>query len=154
MWSDSLDPLATSIAMAWMASGPALAADRTDPLAPTGRWSANQDGQAALPPMGWNSWNSFAPTITEAQTLEQAGIHQHLRLVSLDQIARASNRPRGAVEMQLDAHPGTFNPSRMRPFQASSGVSANENNFRSGALISLLSTRWLKFTAVFQNFES
>ena len=26
------------------------------------------------PPMGWNSWNSFATTITEAQALENAGI--------------------------------------------------------------------------------
>ena len=26
---------------------------------------------APTPPMGWNSWNSFATTITEAQTLEQ-----------------------------------------------------------------------------------
>jgi len=31
---------------------------------------------AATPPMGWNSWNSFATTITEAQTLEQAAIMQ------------------------------------------------------------------------------
>ena len=29
---------------------------------------------APTPPMGWNSWNSFATTITEAQTLEQAAI--------------------------------------------------------------------------------
>jgi len=29
---------------------------------------------APTPPMGWNSWNSFATTITEAQTLEQATI--------------------------------------------------------------------------------
>ncbi|MBO9707939.1 MAG: glycoside hydrolase family 27 protein [Caulobacter sp.] len=29
---------------------------------------------APTPPMGWNSWNSFATTITEAQTLEQAEI--------------------------------------------------------------------------------
>jgi len=29
---------------------------------------------AHTPPMGWNSWNSFATTITEAQTLEQASI--------------------------------------------------------------------------------
>jgi hypothetical protein len=31
---------------------------------------------APTPPMGWNSWNSFATTITEAQTLEQAAILQ------------------------------------------------------------------------------
>lgn len=29
---------------------------------------------AATPPMGWNSWNSFATTITEAQSLENARI--------------------------------------------------------------------------------
>jgi len=29
---------------------------------------------APTPPMGWNSWNSFATTINEAQTLEQATI--------------------------------------------------------------------------------
>lgn len=29
---------------------------------------------AATPPMGWNSWNSFATTITEAQALETAAI--------------------------------------------------------------------------------
>jgi alpha-galactosidase len=29
---------------------------------------------AKTPPMGWNSWNSFATTITEAQALEVAGI--------------------------------------------------------------------------------
>ena len=29
---------------------------------------------ALRPPMGWNSWNSFATTINEAQALETAGI--------------------------------------------------------------------------------
>jgi hypothetical protein len=29
---------------------------------------------APTPPMGWNSWNSFGPTIDEAQALETAGI--------------------------------------------------------------------------------
>ncbi|MFW2829370.1 glycoside hydrolase family 27 protein [Sphingomonas sp. ID0503] len=31
-------------------------------------------GLAPTPPMGWNSWNSFATTITEAQAIETAGI--------------------------------------------------------------------------------
>lgn len=38
---------------------------------------AASSGHAVLaptPPMGWNSWNSFATTITEAQALETAGI--------------------------------------------------------------------------------
>jgi len=49
-----------------VARGASLSASRPSPsaqLAPT-------------PPMGWNSWNSFATTITEAQTLEQAAIMQ------------------------------------------------------------------------------
>ena len=29
---------------------------------------------APTPPMGWNSWNSFATTITEEQALETAAI--------------------------------------------------------------------------------
>ena len=59
--------LATSMATAAVVTlpGAALAAAsktaRRTPLAPT-------------PPMGWNSWNSFATTITEAQALENARI--------------------------------------------------------------------------------
>src|ERR1043165_1565799 len=59
--------LATSVAAAASAALPAVAsaavpqAARRKPLAPT-------------PPMGWNSWNSFATTITEAQALETAAI--------------------------------------------------------------------------------
>jgi len=40
-----------------------------DPLAPTGRWSANQDGQASLPPMGWNSWNAFNSDVDEDKVM-------------------------------------------------------------------------------------
>jgi hypothetical protein len=50
---------ATSLPGAAVAGTPKSAASR--PLAPT-------------PPMGWNSWNSFATTITEAQALENARI--------------------------------------------------------------------------------
>jgi alpha-galactosidase len=59
--------LATSIATAAAVSLPgatlaaASASARSKLLAPT-------------PPMGWNSWNSFAATITEAQALENARI--------------------------------------------------------------------------------
>jgi alpha-galactosidase len=35
---------------------------------------ARSKSLALTPPMGWNSWNSFATTITEAQALETAGI--------------------------------------------------------------------------------
>ncbi|WP_404339562.1 glycoside hydrolase family 27 protein [Sphingomonas sp. MMS12-HWE2-04] len=51
--------LAGSAALA--VAGPSAARARGKALAPT-------------PPMGWNSWNSFATTITEAQALETAAI--------------------------------------------------------------------------------
>ncbi|UUL84152.1 NPCBM/NEW2 domain-containing protein [Sphingomonas qomolangmaensis] len=50
---------------------PAAAAD---PLAPSGRWSANTDGQAAVPPMGWNSWNAFNSDIDEEKVLASARV--------------------------------------------------------------------------------
>ena len=31
---------------------------------------------APTPPMGWNSWDGFATTVTEAQTKAQAGVMQ------------------------------------------------------------------------------
>jgi len=51
---------------------PASAQAGVDPLAPTGRWSANQDGQAALPPMGWNSWNAFNSDVDEEKVMASA----------------------------------------------------------------------------------
>ncbi|WP_396592632.1 NPCBM/NEW2 domain-containing protein [Brevundimonas sp. R86498] len=47
---------------------------QTDPLAPTGRWSANTRGSAPLPPMGWNSWNAFYSDIDEEKVLASATI--------------------------------------------------------------------------------
>lgn len=44
----------------------------TDPLAPTGRWSAMTAGEAATPPMGWNSWNAFHTDLTEDKVLASA----------------------------------------------------------------------------------
>lgn len=43
-----------------------------DPLAPTARWTAVTTGQAAKPPMGWNSWNAFHTDVTEAKVLDSA----------------------------------------------------------------------------------
>jgi hypothetical protein len=54
-----------------LASASLQAAPR-DPLAPTGRWSANTDGRAQTPPMGWNSWNAFATDVDEAKVLASA----------------------------------------------------------------------------------
>jgi len=44
----------------------------TDPLAPTGQWTAVTTGRAAKPPMGWNSWNAFHTDVTEAKVLDSA----------------------------------------------------------------------------------
>ncbi|MCD2324395.1 NPCBM/NEW2 domain-containing protein [Sphingomonas sp. IC-56] len=51
-------------------ASPASASD--DPLAPTGRWSANTDGNAPTPPMGWNSWNAFNSDVDEVKVLASA----------------------------------------------------------------------------------
>ena len=51
---------------------PGLRSGQGRPLAPTGRWSANQDGQAALPPMGWNSWNAFNSDVDEEKVMASA----------------------------------------------------------------------------------
>ncbi|PSJ43163.1 NPCBM/NEW2 domain-containing protein [Allosphingosinicella deserti] len=45
---------------------------QNDPLAPTGRWSANADGHAPVPPMGWNSWNAFNSDVDEEKVLASA----------------------------------------------------------------------------------
>lgn len=53
---------------------PAQADKRTvvDPLAPTASWSANTRGNAATPPMGWNSWNAFATLVNEEKVMGTA----------------------------------------------------------------------------------
>lgn len=58
------------LALALCYGGGAYAA--TDPLAPAGRWTAVTTGQAAKPPMGWNSWNAFHTDVTEAKVLDSA----------------------------------------------------------------------------------
>ena len=53
-------------------STPAAAQEAGDPLAPAGRWTANDRGSAATPPMGWNSWNAFHTDINEEKLLGAA----------------------------------------------------------------------------------
>jgi hypothetical protein len=60
--------LTASLATAAAASVP------TFTFAATSKPPAAGAGLAPTPPMGWNSWNSFGPTITEAQALENADI--------------------------------------------------------------------------------
>jgi len=59
--------LATSVAAAASAALPAVASAAVPQ-------AARRKSLAPTPPMGWNSWNSFATTITEAQALENARI--------------------------------------------------------------------------------
>ena len=60
--------LTASLAAAAAAGVPSLA------FAAKSKSPSSAAGLAPTPPMGWNSWNSFGPTITEAQALENADI--------------------------------------------------------------------------------
>ncbi|MVW63767.1 alpha-galactosidase [Massilia sp. NEAU-DD11] len=60
--------LTASLAAAAAAGVPSLA------FAAKSKSASSAAGLAPTPPMGWNSWNSFGPTITEAQALENADI--------------------------------------------------------------------------------
>nr|WP_232496259.1 NPCBM/NEW2 domain-containing protein [Novosphingobium kaempferiae] len=60
------------ISLVMLAGSAGLSAQTPDPLGPTGRWSANEAGSAALPPMGWNSWNAFFTQIDEEKLLGAA----------------------------------------------------------------------------------
>lgn len=63
--------LVSAIAVAMLA-GAAHAAAPVDRLAPTAKWTANTRGDAAVPPMGWNSWNAFYTAIDEAKVMGTA----------------------------------------------------------------------------------
>jgi hypothetical protein len=65
--------LTTSLATAAAASLPSLSVAAT-PKKTASAKAASSAALAPTPPMGWNSWNSFGPTITEAQALENADI--------------------------------------------------------------------------------
>ncbi|MCW4461985.1 glycoside hydrolase family 27 protein [Sphingomonas sp. BT-65] len=64
---DRRDFLAVPALLGLAAASPALAIRR-------GMRAADSRLRAPAPPMGWNSWNSFATTLTEAQALETARI--------------------------------------------------------------------------------
>ena len=66
-------PLPLIVVAAAALSAPApVAAQNRDPLAPTGRWSANDTGLAATPPMGWNTWNAFMTDVDEEKVMASA----------------------------------------------------------------------------------
>jgi hypothetical protein len=54
-----------------------------DPLTPTARWSANADGHAPLPPMGWSTWNAFNSDVDEEKVMASAQALVDTRLAAL-----------------------------------------------------------------------
>jgi alpha-galactosidase len=99
-----------------LSAGAAHAA--ADPLAPTGRWSANTAGQAATPPMGWSSWNAFfshideAGVIGSAEALVKTGLAaKGYRSVNLDDGWWAKRRmPDGRLLIRTDRFPSAATP--------------------------------------------
>ncbi len=71
----------------WTMIGAALGAlsvpAAADPLAATARWSANTDGFAPVPPMGWNSWNAFNSDVDEEKVLASAQALVDTKLATL-----------------------------------------------------------------------
>jgi len=63
---------ALALALAGLIAQAACHAQASDPLAPAGRWSLPSFGAAALPPMGWNSWNAFKTQVDEDKVLGSA----------------------------------------------------------------------------------
>lgn len=81
-------------------------------LAPTGRWSANTAGQAATPPMGWNSWNAFFTDVDEEKVLASAKVivesglaAKGYRYVNLDEGWWDHRRADGRMLVRADKFP-------------------------------------------------
>ena len=110
-----------------LASASLQAAPR-DPLAPTGRWSANTDGRAPTPPMGWNSWNAFATDVDEekvlasAQKIVDTGLAaKGYRYINLDEGWWDHRRADGRMLVRADKFPSAATPdgaTSFRPFTA------------------------------------
>jgi hypothetical protein len=96
-------------------AAPSLAANRTDPLAPTGHWSGYTAGRAALPPMGWNTWNAFGTDIDEdkiigsAQRIVDTGLAaKGYRYINLDDGWALKRRmPDGHMMLRAEKFPST-----------------------------------------------
>lgn len=119
-----IDRRALLVAGAAAATLPALAgaAGREHPAA--------KRSLAPTPPMGWNSWNSFAVTITEAQAIETAQIMAAKLLLSGYSVFTVDHQwydPRGkGYEYNADIRPvmdgfGRFQPDPVRFPSAAGG---------------------------------
>lgn len=111
--------------LAAMALALPAAAQTTDPLAPTNRWSAHPRGAAALPPMGWNSWNAFTSDIDEekllasAQVIVDSGLAaKGYRYIDIDDgwwLRR--NQPDGRMVIRTKAFPSAAMPDGTTSFR-------------------------------------
>lgn len=111
--------------LAAMALALPAAAQTTDPLAPTGQWSAHPRGAAALPPMGWNSWNAFTSDIDEekllasAQVIVDSGLAaKGYRYIDIDDgwwLRR--NQPDGRMVIRTKAFPSAAMPDGTTSFR-------------------------------------
>lgn len=111
------------MAAALLASASVQAAPR-DPLAPTGRWSANTDGRAPTPPMGWNSWNAFATDVDEekvlasAQKIVDTGLAaKGYRYINLDEGWWDHRRADGRMLVRADKFPSAATPDGATSFK-------------------------------------
>jgi hypothetical protein len=116
------------VAMCAMLFVQATAAQHADPLAPAGRWTGYAQGQAALPPMGWNSWNAFASAVDEAKVMGSAqrivdsGLaRKGYRYINLDDGWAAGRRVAdGQLMIRTDKFPSALvqvrGTSSFRPF--------------------------------------
>jgi len=106
----------------WFATAALHAA--TDPLAPSGHWSAYVAGHAATPPMGWSSWNAFATDIDEAkimgaaQRIVDSGLAARgYRYINIDDgWAQRRHMPDGRLEIRTDRFPSAAAANSFRSF--------------------------------------
>jgi len=95
-----------------------------DPLAPGARWSAYAAGHAAVPPMGWSSWNAFGTDIDEAKILGSAqrivdsGLAASgYRYINIDDgWWQRRQQPDGRLVIRPDRFPSSAGGSSFRPF--------------------------------------
>ena len=90
-------------------------AAHADELDPKGAWSAYDKGNAALPPMGWNSWNAFALEIDEAkvigsaETIVTSGLAaKGYRYIDLDEGWWARREGDGRLVIRTDRFPSAI----------------------------------------------
>jgi alpha-galactosidase len=114
-------PLAAVASLALLADAAQAA---TDPLAPTGRWTANTAGQAQTPPMGWSSWNAFSSHVDEAgvmgsaEALVKTGLAaKGYRYVNLDDGWWARRRADGRMLIRTDRFPSAATPDGSTSFR-------------------------------------